>query len=151
MDAFAAGSVSGIAVERFEKMLRTAIFKPMAEFFGQALQEAAERHDEAYRPRPGEKRKGCPELEVCCIFGAFTLRRDYYHHAGHKHGHCPADAALGLEGSLTPALARLVCLEGADEPSYQKAGEHLLEVGGIRFEARRIQRVVQDIGKDAAA
>ena len=65
------------------------------------------------------------------IFGSFHLQRDYYYHPGKKQGHYPADAALGLEVGYTPALARLVCLEGADEASYQKAEQHLKETGGI--------------------
>ena len=56
---------------------------------------------------------------------------------------------MGLEGSCTPALARLVCLEGADEASYHKAQEHLLETGGIKVSARQIQRLVQGVGPDA--
>jgi hypothetical protein len=50
----------------------------------------------------------------------YKLERDYYYHEGKKQGHYPADAALGLEMGCTPALARLSCLEGADESSYQK-------------------------------
>ena len=140
---------SGFTVAEFEKLLRAAIFKPVAELFGKALQQAADRHDAHYRPRPGERYKGRAALEVQCIFGPFTLERDYYHHAGKRHGHCPADAALGLEGSLTPALAGFVCLEGSDESSFGKAELHLREVGGIPMDARRIQRVVQKVGKDA--
>ena len=83
------------------------------------------------------------------IFGSFELERDYYYHEGKKEGHYPTDAALGLEGANTPALARLVCLEGADEASYQKAEEHLKETGGIEFCARQIQRLVQSIGPGA--
>ena len=64
-------------------------------------------------------------------------------------GHYPFDAALGLEGGKTPALARLVCLEGADEASYQKAEEHLKETGGIHISARQIQRLVQQVGAAA--
>jgi hypothetical protein len=48
-------------------------------------------------------------------------------------------------------LARLVCLEGADEASYQKAENHLRETGGIGFEARQIQRLVQQVGPEAQA
>src|SRR5439155_136354 len=66
-----------------------------------------------------------------------------------KGGHYPADAALGLEGGNTPALARLVCLEGADEASYQKAEEHLRETGGISMSSRQIQRLVQQVGAAA--
>jgi hypothetical protein len=63
--------------------------------------------------------------------------------------HYPADAALGLEGGCTPALARLICLEGADETSYQKAEDHLRETGGIAVSARQIQRLVQQVGTGA--
>ena len=63
-----------------------------------------------------------------CLFGIFALERDYYYHPGKQLGHYPADAALGLEGAYTPALARLICLEGADQSSYQQAEEHLNEM-----------------------
>jgi hypothetical protein len=58
---------------------------------------------------------------------------------------------LGLEGGNTPALARLVCLEGADEESYQKAEEHLRETGGIAMSSRQIQRLAQQVGVGAQA
>lgn len=51
--------------------------------------------------------------------------------------------------AYTPALARLVCLEGADEPAFEKAERHLAETGGIPVSARQIQRVVQRVGKAA--
>ena len=80
------------------------------------------------------------------MFGSFALERDYYYHPGKEQGHYPADAALGLENGHTPALTRLMCLEGADETSYQKAEEHLAETGGIHVSARQIQRMVQQVG-----
>ena len=81
--------------------------------------------------------------------GTFELQRDYYHHPGKKSGYCPADAALGLEGSYTPGLARLICLEGADESTYLKAERHLKQTGGIPVSARQIQRAVQRVGRAA--
>jgi hypothetical protein len=42
-------------------------------------------------------------------------------------------------------------LEGADETSYQKAENHLLETGGIQVSARQIQRTVQRVGAAAQA
>ena len=42
-----------------------------------------------------------------------------------------------------------MCLEGADEASYQKAQEHLKETGGIEISARQIQRLVQSVGPGA--
>lgn len=116
---------------------------------GYLLQQAADRIDAAYQPKVGQQRKGRVALSVHCIFGSFPLERDYYYHEGKKEGHYPADAALGLEQGNTPALARVVCLEGADEASYEKAEHHLRETGGIGFSARQIQRLVGSIG-DAA-
>ena len=118
---------------------------------GQLLQEAADRIDASFQPKPGETRKGRHSLEIQGIFGSSTLWRDYYYHPGKRQGRHPADGVLGLEGSHTPALARLICLEGADETSYLKAALHLEEVGGIVVGERRIQREVLRIGPDAAA
>jgi hypothetical protein len=134
-----------------EPLLRTAIFKPANQLVGELLQQAADRIDAAYQAKPGEGRKGRETLTVQGIFGNFPLVRDYYYHAGKKQGHSPADAALGLEVSYTPALAKLICLEGADESTYMKAERHLAQTGGITVSARQIQRVVQRVGGDAQA
>jgi hypothetical protein len=118
---------------------------------GFLLQEAANPMDVLYQPKPGEHRKARVKLQLQCLFGSFVLWRDYYYHPGKQQGHYPADAALGLEGAYTPALARLICLEGADQSSYQQAEEHLRETGGIEVSARQIQRVVQRVGSEAQA
>jgi len=138
-----------VDVQQLEVLVRTAIFKPANQLVGYLLQAAADRIDAAYQPAPGQHRKERQSITVQGIFGSFELARDYYYHAGKKLGHIPADAALGLEVGHTPALARLVCLEGADETSYQKAENHLRETGGIPFEARQIQRLVQHVGAEA--
>jgi hypothetical protein len=83
------------------------------------------------------------------IFGGFELKRAYYYDDQKGTGHHPADAALGLEGGYTPALAKLICLEGADEQTYLKAERHLEQTGGIAVSARQIQRVVQRVGRAA--
>jgi hypothetical protein len=146
---FGAGQPNGVAVQQLEVLVRAAIFKPANTLVGVLLQAAADRSDAAYQPKPGQQRKGRESLRVNGMFGAFQLERDYYYHAGKKQGHYPADAALGLEGSHTPALARLMCLEGADDASYQKAENHLLETGGIQVSARQIERMVQRVGAPA--
>jgi hypothetical protein len=135
-----------VAVQQLEVLVRTALFKPANALVGFLLQAAADQIDAAYPPRPGEQRKGRERIMVNGLFGVFPLERTYYYHPGKRQGHYPADAALGLEAGHTPALARLVCLEGADEPSYQKAQEHLKETGGIEVSARQIQRLVQIVG-----
>jgi hypothetical protein len=130
-------------------LVRTAVFKSANEVVGWLLQEATDRIDAAYQPKPGEVRKGRQAVREQGIFGSFPLVRDYYYHAGKQEGHCPADDALGLEVGYTPALAKLICLEGADEQTYLKAERHLEQTGGISVSARQIQRVVQRVGSGA--
>ena len=149
MARFSAQTATGMAVQELEVLVRTALFKPAAVLVGELLQRAADRIDSTYQPKPGEYRKGRASLQVQCLFGTFQLQRDYYHHPGTEGGHYPVDAALGLEGSYTPGLARLICLEGADESTYLKAERHLEQTGGIVVSARQIQRVVQRVGAAA--
>jgi hypothetical protein len=149
MSRFQDAPPDGQAVLQLEGLVRTALFKSANQLVGYLLQAAADQTDAAYQPKPGQQRKGRPSVSVHCIFGAFRLERDYYYHEGKKLGHYPADAALGLEGGCTPALARLICLEGADENSYQKAEDHLRETGGIHVSARQVQRLVQQVGAAA--
>ena len=136
---------------QLELLVRTAVFKSANELVGWLLQQAADRIDASYHPKPGEVRKGRESLQAQGIFGSFSITRDYYYHAGKDQGHYPADDALGLEVSYTPALAKLICLEGADEQTYLKAERHLLQTGGIGVSARQIQRVVQRVGGAAQA
>jgi hypothetical protein len=149
MERFQAGEPTGVAVQQLEVLVRTAVFKSANALVGFLLQGAADRMDAAYQPKPGQQHKGRVSLQVEGLFGSFTMERDYYYHEGKKQGHYPADAALGLETGHTPALTRLMCLEGADETSYQKAEQHLEETGGIRVSARQIQRMVQRVGAAA--
>ena len=151
MVQFAGREPNGEAVQQLEVLVRTALFQPANALVGWLLQGAADRIDAAYEPRPGQARKGRETRQVQGLFGSFTVTRDYYYHAGKEQGHYPADAALGLETGHTPALARLVCWEGADETSYQKAEDHLRETGGIPVSARQIHRLVQRVGAAAQA
>lgn len=151
MTRFQAAEPNGVAVQQLEVLVRAAVFQSASQVVAYLLQQAADRIDAAYQPKPGWQRKGRVPLNVDCIFGFFILERDYYYHPGKQQGHYPADAALGLEGGCTPALARLVCLEGADEASYQKAQQHLKDTGGIAISSRQIQRLVQSVGPGAQA
>lgn len=141
--------MQGNAVAQLEILVRTAVFKTANALVGWLLQRAADRIDAQYRPNARQTRKGRETIGVQGIFGSFQLERDYYYHEGKDRGHYPVDAALGLEVGYTPALAKLVCLEGADEPTYLKAERHLAQTGGIAVSARQIQRVVQRVGGSA--
>ena len=149
MARFGEQAPNGWAVQQLEVLVRAAIFKPATALVEWLFQQAADRIDAAYQAAPGQQRKGRERLRVDGLFGTFQLERDYYYHEGKKQGHYPADAGLGLEVGYTPALARLICLEGADETGYQKAERHLAETGGIQVSARQIQRVAQRVGQDA--
>jgi hypothetical protein len=149
MASFQGQHPRGEAVAQLEVLVRTAVFKSANALVGWLLQQAADRVDAAYQPKPGQRRKGRETLEVQGIFGCFPLQRDYYYHPGKQEGHYPADAALGLEIGYTPALAKLMCLEGADAPTYLKAERHLEKTGGISVSARQVQRVVQRVGQSA--
>ena len=146
---FQAQPPTGTAVQQLEVLLRAAVFQPANAVVGYLFQAAADQIDASYQPRPGQRRKGRETIQVQCLFGRFALTRDYYYHAGKQQGHYPADAALGLEGGCSPALSRLISLEGADEASYQKAELHLAETGGIAVGARQIHRLVQRVGGSA--
>jgi hypothetical protein len=141
----------GTAVQELEVLVRPALFKPAHALGGSLLPAAADRVDAADQPKLGEQRKGREKRQVQGWFGVSELERDYDHHAGKQAGHYPADAARGLEGGSTPALARWMGLEGADDSSDQKAENHWLETGGIPVSARQIQRVVPRVGVAAQA
>ena len=150
MTQFLAQPASGETVLQIEGLVRTAVFKHANGIVAYLLQAAADRTDAAYRPSPGQWRKGRESIQVQCLFGVFPLERDYYYSV-RTGGYYPADVALGLEAGHTPALVRLACLEGADEVGFEKAEHHLLETGGIRIQARQIQRLVQRVGPTAQA
>src|SRR5213594_3538115 len=69
----------GREVAQLEVLLRTAVFKSANELMGWLLQEAADRIDASYQPKPGEMRKGRETIELAGIFGNFDLSRDYYY------------------------------------------------------------------------
>lgn len=146
---FARETLTGTTAQQLEVLVRLAVFKSANQVVAFLFQQAADQIDRAYQPKAGQHDKGPVALELQSMFGSFVLYRAYYYDPSTRQGHYPADAALGLEGGQTPALARLVCLEGADETSFEKAQEHLRETGGMEVSARQIQRVVQQVGPAA--
>ena len=71
-----------------------------------------------------------------------SIHRNYYWDG--QQGHCPADAALALEGSYTPALSRMMC-RAAVKNSYAEASADLFEYAGVKVCDRQIQRLVQTV------
>jgi len=72
--------------------VHTAIFKPANELVGVLLQQAAERIDDAYAPKPGEQAKGREVLMVKGMFwgepGANNVLAFRCIHASHRMDSC---------------------------------------------------------------
>lgn len=128
-----------------ETHFRNALIETGGRLFAPLLQERVDQIDRAYSPKPGYQFIGRRSLGVDTLFGEVRLVRDYY--LGPTEGHCPADAALGLEGSATPALARVVCRAAAQQP-FGAASRDLAEYGAIQVDERQIQRLVRRIAPD---
>ena len=128
-----------------ETQFRQLLLQAGSQIFGPLLQQRVDQIDATYQPKPEWCCHGRRSIRVDTLLGEITLQRDYYH--GSKGGLCPADAALGLEGSATPALARLVCRAAAQQP-YGAASRDLAEYGAVTVDERQIQRMVQHIGPD---
>ncbi len=121
MARFQAAKPNGVAVQQLEVLVRTALFQSANQVVAYLLQQAADRLDAAYQPRPGWQRKGRAQLTVDCIFGFFPLERDYYYHPGKQQGHYPADAALGLERGAARPLWRGWCAwRGPTKPATKR-------------------------------
>lgn len=82
MSHFQGQTPCGQLVQELELLVRTAVFKSASALVGVLLQQAADRSDAAYQPKPGEQSKGPETLRVQCLFGSFPIRREYYYHPG---------------------------------------------------------------------
>jgi len=128
-----------------EVHFRNALIQAGGRLFEPLLQKRADQIDQAYSPKQGYQFIGRRTRGVDTLFGSVSLTRDYY--LGPEAGHCPADAALGLEGSATPALARVACRAAAQQP-FGAASRDLAEYGAIHVDERQIQRWVGRISPD---
>jgi hypothetical protein len=109
MAQFQAQAPAGDAVAQLEILVRTAVFKSANELVGWLLQQAADRIDAAYQPKPGEVRKGREAIGAQGIFGCFPLSRDYYYHLEHDQSGFPESSdlipALIIKGFQSFALS----------------------------------------------
>ena len=132
-------------------LVRTAVFKSANQLVGWLLQQAVDRSDAAYQAKPGEVRKGREASKPRESLAASLWREITTITPAKTKVIIPQTTLWVWKSSYTPALAKLICLEGADEQTYLKAERHLLQTGGIVVSARQIQRVVQRVGSAAQA
>ena len=138
-------------MRQFELDLRQAVLALVHPIVVAALKAALAAAEAAYEPKKHEHWKGWSALEVHGLFGTHRFLRAYYYNAKTRQGHHPADAALGLQGTYTPALAQLTCWAGAESDSFEMAEEQLRVLGAIVVPARQIHRLVQRVGAAAVA
>jgi hypothetical protein len=124
-------------------MFRDALMAAGRVLFAPLLQHHIDRIDRDHQAPPSHRRIGRRPATLATLFGEVPVVRDYYLAEGkaEEGGHCPADAAMGLEVFTTAALARLVTRAAAQQP-YGAASRDLAEYGAIHVDERQIQRLV---------
>ena len=124
-------------------MFRDALMAAGRVLFAPLLQHHIDRIDRDHQASPSHRRIGRRPATLATLFGEVPVVRDYYLAEGkaEEGGHCPADAAMGLEVFTTAALARLVTRAAAQQP-YGAASRDLAEYGAIHVDERQIQRLV---------
>ena len=94
---------------------------------------------------------GCRDKVITTVLGPVTLRRAWYHCAACGHGLAPRDRQLGISGSsLSPGLAEMTALAGAEVPFARAAGL-LAGLAGITVSARTVERSAEASGAAARA
>jgi hypothetical protein len=82
--------------------------------------------------------------------GDLKLERAYYHCPGCGRGFCPRDRQLGLENtSVSPAVTRMIGSVAA-LLSFQEGSELLNELGGVRVDAKQVERTAEALGAEIA-
>ena len=84
------------------------------------------------------------------VLGEIRLRRAYFHCADCGEGFCPRDRELGMtEGSLSPALARMVAVTGSTT-SFRESSDLLRELAGVEVGSKQVERRAESIGREIA-
>jgi hypothetical protein len=81
--------------------------------------------------------------------GDMTLERAYYHCPACQSGFCPRDRALGLNGSLSPAVVRMIGAVGATV-SFEEGSGLLNELAGLHIGAKQVERTAEALGAEVA-
>jgi hypothetical protein len=146
---------SGAALGVLEEAMRAALASAGAAL----LQAVLDEQDDGYcGPRAGcgcggqAVYAGSRPRTVTTVLGPVTLRRAWYHCAACKGGLAPRDRQLGLlpAGSLSPGLAEMTALAGA-ETSFARAAGLLSGLAGITLSPRTVERSAEASGAAARA
>ena len=86
--------------------------------------------------------------KVQCLLGSFDLERGYY--KTEEGWNFPMDRMLGLIGSYTPGLAKMMCRAAGTDGSFHEAEDTLRIYAGAEVPASQIRAVAQKIGPSIA-
>lgn len=82
------------------------------------------------------------------LVGRLSCRRAYYLCRCCGQGLCPWDQTVGLSANrLTPGLQRLTALAGGIADSFEKGGELLEEMAGVRLSESTVERNTAAVGQ----
>jgi hypothetical protein len=81
--------------------------------------------------------------------GDLTLERAYYHCPACQSGFCPRDRSLGLDGSLSPAVVRMIGAVGSTG-SFAEGSGLLNELAGLHIGAKQVERTAEALGAEVA-
>jgi hypothetical protein len=95
----------------------------------------------------GARFKGYRAKGLVSVLGPLTIERGYYHCSSCHQGHCPGDAAFGLDRSdLTSGAAELAALAGTVD-NFARAAEVILpKMSGISLAESTVERTTEAIG-----
>jgi hypothetical protein len=89
---------------------------------------------------------GVRDKTVTTVLGPVRAGRAWYHCPECKHGFAPRDAQLGVSGgSLSPGLAEMVALAGA-EVSFARAAGLIAGLAGVTLSPRTVERSAEASG-----
>jgi hypothetical protein len=91
--------------------------------------------------------KGYRQKGLLSALGPVTVQRAYYHCAHCHQGHCPGDAAFGLDqGDLTCGAAELTSLAGTLDSFAHAADVILPKMSGLSVAESTVERTTEAIG-----
>lgn len=123
-----------------EQGLREALFNDGCKILEALLNQPGVLGSHAPEGQCHEKRT----RKVQGLLGSFELERGYY--KTEKGWGFPMDRMLGLIGSYTPGLAKMMCRAAGTDGSFGEAEETLRIYAGAEVPASQIRAVVQQIG-----
>lgn len=88
----------------------------------------------------------CRTRTVHSLLGSFQLTRGYYRNA--EGNSCPMDHVLGLVGSYSPGLTKLMCRAAGMDGSYEEAEQTLNLYAGLHIPASQIRSIVLTMGPE---